>query len=265
MAPPKNHMRTVAPPLHMLSDHTQDFHFENFDHETDLDSISEEQQHDDTRTARTATSTSTSKRGRLPFLDNSDESDSNYTTTTTSLSDIIVDGLPTAVKVLGPLRTTIRRSASIRSWVSYFYEISTSSMGAQVSHEEPEGGHHEHHHTLVATSTTTTEVEMQEQHHRHQPMNSKRRRASNTMRSCSKGQASSTELVEYVEPERKGIDRFCGMQGGFPYLFVSFFHFYFILFFYFFILHTLKTQVCQGALFTDKISPFPIYRSTSGE
>lgn len=205
MAPPKSHMRAVAP-VHMLADHTQDFHYENFDHETDLESINEE--HDDTRDACTIT-----KSQRLPFVDHSEESDSNYTTT--SLSDIIVDGLPTAVKVLGPLRT-IRRSASIRSWVSYFYEISTSSMGAQVSHEEHhgEGGHHEHH-TLVATSTTTTEVEMSEQHQHqhHQPMNSKRRRASNTMRS-SKGQAPSTELVEYVEPERKGIDRFCGMQGA---------------------------------------------------
>lgn len=204
MAPTKSHMQAVAP-VHMLANHTQDFHYENFDHETDLESINEEL--DDTRDARTTT-----KPQRLPFVDHSDESDSNYTTTT-SLSDIIVDGLPTAVKVLGPLRT-IRRSASIRSWVSYFYEISTSSMGAQVSHEEhhAEGGHHEHH-TLVATSTTTTEVEMSEQHQHHQPMNSKRRRASNTMRS-SKGQAPSTELVEYVEPERKGIDRFCGMQGG---------------------------------------------------
>lgn len=210
MVPPKSHMRAVAP-VHMLADHTQDFHFENFDHETDLDSISEEQHHDDARDART-----TSTQRGLPFVDNSDESDSNYTTT--SLSDIIVDGLPTAVKVLGPLRT-IRRSASIRSWVSYFYEISTSSMGAQVSHEE----HHAegaHHHTLVATSTTTTEVEMSEQHQHHQPMNSKRRRASNTMRS-SKGQASSTELVEYIEPERKGIDRFCGMQGGCLYFSVA--------------------------------------------
>lgn len=34
------------------------------------------------------------------------------------------------------------------------------------------------------------------------------------MRSSTKGQSSSsTELVEYVEPERRGIDRFCGIQG----------------------------------------------------
>ncbi|KAJ4390549.1 hypothetical protein N0V93_004145 [Gnomoniopsis smithogilvyi] len=189
MIPPKSHMRPGASAsAHVLSDRKHDIHLERLDHDTDLTDIDEELEARDSLAQHMS-------------FDSSDESDFNHT----SLSDII-DGLPTAVKSLGPLRT-IRRSASIRSWVSYFYEISTSSMGAQISHEEHA---EEHHHTLVSTSTTTTEVELQQQ--QHQPMNSKRRRASNTMRST-KGPATSTELVEYVDPERKGIDRFCGIQG----------------------------------------------------
>lgn len=198
MTPPKSHiMRPMAPAHAFSAEHSQDFRLERLDHDTtDVEAVREER---DTALAQ-----------RLRF-DNSDDSDSSYTL----LSDIL-DGLPTAVvKSLGPLRT-IRRSASIRGWVSYFYEISTSSMGAHVSHEAHVEEHHHHHHqTLVSTSTTTAEVEMQQQHlQQHQPMNSKRRRASNAMRTTTMGQASSsTELVEYVEPERRGIDRFCGMQG----------------------------------------------------
>ncbi|KAJ4412420.1 hypothetical protein N0V82_008815 [Gnomoniopsis sp. IMI 355080] len=208
MVAPISHTRPVVS-AHVLSDRKHDIHLERLDHETDLSDIDEE--------LIEARDSLGHHRRSLPF-DNSDESDSNYTT---SLSDII-DGLPTAVKSLGPLRT-IRRSASIRSWVSYFYERSTSSMGAQISSSHQEHAEEHHHHTLVSTSTTTTEVELQQQqqqrqqrhhqHHHHQPMNSKRRRASNAMRSTKGQSSSSTELVEYVEPERKGIDRFCGIQG----------------------------------------------------
>lgn len=140
----------------------------------------------------------------------------NSESTSTSLSDII-DGLPTAVKSsLGPLRT-IRRSVSIRGWASYFYEItanSTTTMGANISHEEAS---EQHHHTMVSTSRTTA-VELQEQHHRqqqhhiaqayqttmqpHQSNHGERRRTKSTR-----------QIVPYVEPERTRIDQFCGLQG----------------------------------------------------
>lgn len=131
----------------------------------------------------------------------------------TSLSDII-DGLPTAVKSsLGPLRI-IRRSARIRSWVSYFYEISASSMGAELSHQEHAGQHRQ---TLVSTTstTTTTDVEMEEQHQLLMNSNQKRPRNSSTAAHTrnSKDLPASHELVEYVEQGRKDIDRFCGIQG----------------------------------------------------
>lgn len=189
MDPPKGHTRSAAS-THV--NHERSFHHDRPDHETDLDAIGEKG--DEAHPTLTR---------HMSF--DSCGGDSNFT----SLSDII-DGLPTAVKSsLGPLRT-IRRSASIRSWVSYFYEISTNSMGAHISHEE------EHRRTLV--STTTTEVEMQQEQHQ-QAMNSnqKRRRTSNTLSMRNpKDHPPSGELVEYVEPERKGIDRFCGMQGMGP-------------------------------------------------
>lgn len=187
MDPPKSHMRPAVSSAYV--DHERNSHHNRPDHEPDLDAISEEED----RAHPTLTR-------HMSF--DSCGGDSSFT----SLSDII-DGLPTAVKTsLGPLRT-IRRSASIRSWVSYFYEISTSSIGAQIPHEE------EHRRTLV--STTTTEVEMQEEEHQ-QPMNSnqkRRRTSSNMAMRNAKDHPPSAELVEYVELERKGIDRFCGIQG----------------------------------------------------
>lgn len=193
MGPAQGHVPSVES---VRVDFERSHHLDRSDHEPNLGAISEEgdpyQQH-------------------LPRHMSFDSSDSTFN----SISDII-DGLPTAVKAgLGPLRT-IQRSASIRSWVSYFYERSASSMGAQMAREEHR---QEHRRTLV--STTTTEVEMQEQHQEQhqQPMNSnqKRRRTSTTtpMRSP-KDHPPSSELAEYVEPERKGIDRFCGMQGNNP-------------------------------------------------
>ncbi|CAN8102733.1 unnamed protein product [Discula destructiva] len=165
------------------------------DHEPDLDPISEEEDDAHSRLPR-----------HISF-----DSCGGAGSSSLSLSDII-DGLPTAVKTsLGPLRT-IRRSASIRSWVSYFYEISTSSMGTQISHEE-----HAEAHRRTVVSTTTTEVEMKEQHHGQQPMNSnqKRRRTSSSAVYARhpKDLSPSSELVEYVDQERRCMDRFCGIQG----------------------------------------------------
>lgn len=190
MNPPNSHLRPAA-------DHERKFHhLDSPHHEPEsLHAISEELHHDEAHPLLA---------GQMSF--DSCGNDSNFT----SLSDLI-DGLPTAVKSsLGPLRT-IRRSASIRSWVSYFYERSTSSMGAHLSH------HEEEHHRRTLVSTTTTEVEMQEeQQQQQQPTNSnsKRRRTSTNMSMRNaKEHTLSGELVEYAEPERKGIDRFCGMQG----------------------------------------------------
>lgn len=117
----------------------------------------------------------------------------------TSLSDII-EGLPTAVKCsLGPLMT-IRRSVSIRSWVSYIYEISTNNT-------VPREGRAERH-TLVSTSTTT-EVEMKQQGGAPQSNQGQKRRRASTHST-----RTSTEVIEHVEPyQRMEIDRFCGLQG----------------------------------------------------
>lgn len=189
MYPPTDHLLPAGPTnVH----HDGNFAIEESQHETNLRVINEEQ---DTRLAHQHHANFTP----LSF-DTSEGSES----TSTSLADIL-EGLPTAVKSsLGPLMT-IRRSVSIRGWVSYFYEISTNStsaMGATMSHQE-----RAEHHTLVSTSTTTA-VEMQQQAHQSN-QGQKRRRASTT-----RSTRTSTELVEYVEPrQRLGIDRFCGLQG----------------------------------------------------
>lgn len=172
--------------------HDGDFALEDTQHEANLGVINEE--HD----------TQLTHQHHANFTPLSFESSEGSESSSTSLSDIL-EGLPTAVKSsLGPLMT-IRRSVSIRGWVSYFYEISTNSTSAMdttMSHEE-----RAEHHTLVSTSTTTA-VGMQQQAHQSN-QGQKRRRASTT-----RSTKTSTELVEYVEPrERLGIDRFCGLQG----------------------------------------------------
>lgn len=184
------HLRSHAAPLPM--DHDRDLAAEEAGHETHMRGALNEK-------ANTHQS----------LLHHQHQADSNPATyerpeeteyNPTSLSDII-EGLPTAVKCsLGPLMT-IRRSVSIRSWVSYIYEISTNNA-------VPREGRAERH-TLVSTSTTT-EVEMKQQgggaHQSNQGQ--KRRRAS------THSTRTSTEVVEHVEPyQRMEIDRFCGLQG----------------------------------------------------
>lgn len=126
-------------------------------------------------------------------------------TPSTSLSDII-ENLPAAVKNgLGPLML-IRRSVSIRGWVSYFYETSTNSTAAMATTTSRE--EHEEHRTLVSTSTTT-EVEMKQQGGAHQSNQGQKRRRASTHST-----RTSTEVVEYIESQQRvGIDRFCGLQG----------------------------------------------------
>lgn len=136
------------------------------------------------------------------------ETDDGADTGSTSLADII-EGLPTAVKSsLGPLRT-IRQSVSIRSWVSYFCEISNGSTTSTVAHEE----HTESHHTVVSTSAAGLEM-----HHQQMNSSQKRRRTSSIRtisdsRPCA--QAASTDLVACpdVPQQQCTIDRFCGKQG----------------------------------------------------
>lgn len=133
------------------------------------------------------------------------ETSDSGSTASTSLSDII-EGLPTAVKSsLGPLMT-IRRSVSIRGWVSYFYEISTNSTGTMGTTMSQ----HAEHHTVMSTSTTT-EVEMQQQGQGYQSNQGQKRRRASVHGSTKT--SSSTEMIEYVEPRRRGIDRFSALQG----------------------------------------------------
>lgn len=121
----------------------------------------------------------------------------------TSLTDII-DNLPSAVKSsLGPLNT-IRRSVSIRGWASYFYEISSSTMGASASHHEgssPAAAAAAAHRTTVV-SRTTTAVEMQQHSNRGEK------------RVAAPAQRRLPEPPLYEEPDQNfGINRFCGLQG----------------------------------------------------
>lgn len=131
------------------------------------------------------------------------ESSDPEATSLTSLSDIL-DNLPSAVKSsLGPLNT-IRRSVSIRGWASYFYEISSNTMGATASHHE--GPAAAHRTTVVSRTTSTTAVEMQQHSNR-----GEKRVAPPAQ---SQAQRRHPEPPLYEEPEQNyGIDRFCGLQG----------------------------------------------------
>lgn len=125
----------------------------------------------------------------------------------TSLSDIL-DNLPSAVKSsLGPLNT-IRRSVSIRGWASYFYEISSNSMGATASLHEgatATAAATAHRTTVVSRTTSTTAVEMQQHSNRGEK------------RVAAHAQQAERRLAEpplYGEPDQNfGINRFCGLQG----------------------------------------------------
>lgn len=135
------------------------------------------------------------------------ESSDPEATSLTSLTDII-DNLPSAVKSsLGPLNT-IRRSVSIRGWASYFYEISSNTMGASASHHEGSSsaaaGAAAHRTTVV--SRTTTAVEMQQ----HSNRGEKRVAAP----AHAQSQRRLPEPPLYEEPDQNfGINRFCGLQG----------------------------------------------------
>lgn len=132
------------------------------------------------------------------------ESSDPEATSLTSLSDII-DNLPSAVKSsLGPLNT-IRRSVSIRGWASYFYEISSNTMGATASHHEgPSASAASHRTTVVSRTTSTTAVEMQQHSNRGEKRVAVQ---SQTHRRL-------PEPPLYEEPDQNfGINRFCGLQG----------------------------------------------------
>lgn len=132
------------------------------------------------------------------------ESSDPEATSLTSLSDIL-DNLPSAVKTsLGPLNT-IRRSVSIRGWASYFYEISSNTMGASASHHEgPAAAAAAHRTTVVSRTTSTTAVEMQQ----HSNRGEKR------VAAPAQAQRRPPEPPLYEEPDQNfGINRFCGLQG----------------------------------------------------
>lgn len=134
------------------------------------------------------------------------ESSDPEATSLTSLSDIL-DNLPSAVKSsLGPLNT-IRRSVSIRGWASYFYEISSNTMGATASHHEgPAAAAGSHRTTVVSRTTSTTAVEMQQ----HSNRGEKRVAA----HAHAQAQRRPPEPPLYEEPDQNfGINRFCGLQG----------------------------------------------------
>lgn len=139
------------------------------------------------------------------------ESSDPEATSLTSLSDII-DNLPSAVKTsLGPLNT-IRRSVSIRGWASYFYEISSNTMGATASHHEGLSAAASHRTTVVSRTTSTTAVEMQQ----HSNRGEKR------MAAPAQAQAQTHRRLPepplYEEPDQNfGINRFCGLQGKCPF------------------------------------------------
>lgn len=189
----KNHLRSTAPP-HM--NHDRSFVIEEADHDAYLAGINEEgAKHQGITRHEHHTNFN-------PITFETSEESENPST---SLLDII-ENLPTAVKSgLGPLML-IRRSVSIRGWVSYFYEISTNSTGAMATTTSRE--EHAERHTVVSTSTTT-EVEMKQQGGAHQSNQGQKRRRASTHST-----RTSTEVVEYIEPQqRMEIDRFCGLQG----------------------------------------------------
>ncbi|KAG8168230.1 hypothetical protein KVR01_003919 [Diaporthe batatas] len=133
----------------------------------------------------------------------SDPETSSLLTHPPSLSDIL-DNLPSAVKSsLGPLNT-IRRSVSIRSWASYFYEISSNTMGVAASHE---GATAARSTTVVSRTTSTTAVEMQQ----HSNRGEKRVAAAHSQAQAQRRMA---EPPHYEEVDQSfGINRFCGLQG----------------------------------------------------
>lgn len=146
-------------------------------------------------------------------FESSDPEATSLTLTLTSLSDII-DNLPSAVKSsLGPLNT-IRRSVSIRGWASYFYEISSNTMGATASHHEgaTTAAAAAHRTTVVSRTTSTTAVEMQQHSNRGE------KRAAAPAQAQAQAHSSrrlpEPPLYEYEEPDQNfGINRFCGLQG----------------------------------------------------
>lgn len=141
------------------------------------------------------------------------ESSDPEATSLTSLSDIL-DNLPSAVKSsLGPLNT-IRRSVSIRGWASYFYEISSNTMGATVSHHEGPAAAGSHRTTVVSRTTSTTAVEMQQHSNRGE------KRVAAHAHAHAQSQRRPPEPPLYEEPDQNfGINRFCGLQGQFSFPF----------------------------------------------
>ncbi|KAL1874434.1 hypothetical protein Daus18300_003452 [Diaporthe australafricana] len=127
-------------------------------------------------------------------------------TSLTSLSEII-DNLPSAVKTsLGPLNT-IRRSVSIRGWASYFYEISSNTMGATASHHAAGPAAQQQHHTTVVSRTTSTTAAVEMQQHSNR---GEKRVAAPALQA----QRRLPEPPLYEEPDQDfGINRFCGLQG----------------------------------------------------
>jgi hypothetical protein len=177
--------------------------------------VSERDTHNFEAAERTASGITTSHNHRHNFPPMAFESSDPEANSFTSLSDIL-DNLPSALKSsLGPLNT-IRRSVSIRGWASYFYEISSNSMGATASHHEgataaaatttATATATATATTVVSRTTSTTAVEMQQHSNRGQ-----KRVAAH---------AQPGQRQRYFEPplydetdQNFDIDRFCGLQG----------------------------------------------------
>lgn len=154
--------------------------------------------------AQQAAPTAITTHHRHNFAPMAFESSDPEATSLTSLSDII-DNLPSAVKSsLGPLNT-IRRSVSIRGWASYFYEISSNTMGATASHHEgPSASAASHRTTVVSRTTSTTAVEMQQHSNRGEKRVAVQAQTHRRL----------PEPPLYEEPDQNfGINRFCGLQG----------------------------------------------------
>lgn len=135
------------------------------------------------------------------------ESSDPEATSLNSLSDIL-DNLPSAVRTsLGPLNT-IRRSVSIRGWASYFYEISSNTMGATASHHEvPAASASAHRTTVVSRTTSTTAVEMQQHSNR-----GEKRVAAPVAPAQAHRRLPDPPIYEETD-QNFGINRFCGLQG----------------------------------------------------
>ncbi|KKY38572.1 hypothetical protein UCDDA912_g01409 [Diaporthe ampelina] len=136
------------------------------------------------------------------------ESSDPEATSLASLPDIL-DNLPSAVRTsLGPLNT-IRRSVSFRGWASYFYEISSNTMGTTASHHQaPAAAAAAHRTTVVSRTTSTTAVEMQQHSNRGE------KRVAAPLPAQAQTQRRLPEPPLYEEPDQDlGINRFCGLQG----------------------------------------------------